>query len=130
VEAQFALPFLVATALVHGKVRIADVQGLGDAAVLALADRIEGMVQWGRAKGSLGITVRASGGRSVTIEATDPRGSPEKPLSDAQLEAKFRDCARNAVCPLGDADVDAVLAKIWHLDKMSDVRELMQPFAG
>ena len=32
VEAQFAQPFLVATALVHGKVGIAEVGGLGDAA--------------------------------------------------------------------------------------------------
>ena len=36
VEAQFAQPFLVATALVKGRVGIADVDGLGDAAVLAL----------------------------------------------------------------------------------------------
>jgi len=130
VEAQFALPFLVATALVHGKVGIADVRGLGDAAVLALADRIEGVSRSGRPKRSLGITVRSTGGSSLTIEATDPIGSPEKPLSDAQLEAKFRDCARNAVCLLPDADVDAVLASIWHLDKLSDLRELMQPFTG
>jgi hypothetical protein len=37
VEAQFAQPFLVATALVHGKVGIAEVDGLGDTSVLALA---------------------------------------------------------------------------------------------
>jgi 2-methylcitrate dehydratase PrpD len=42
VEAQFAQPFLVATALVHGKVGIAEVDGLGDPAVLALSDRIAG----------------------------------------------------------------------------------------
>ena len=36
VEAQFAQPFLIATALVHGKVGIAEVDGLGDASVLAL----------------------------------------------------------------------------------------------
>jgi 2-methylcitrate dehydratase PrpD len=130
VEAQFALPFLVATAFVHGRVGIADVHGLGDATVLALADRIDGVSRSGRPKGSLSITVRRTGGSSVTIEATDPIGSPEKPLSDAQLEAKFRDCARNAVRPLADADVDAVLAAIWHLDRLSDVTEIVQPFAG
>jgi 2-methylcitrate dehydratase PrpD len=43
VEAQFAQPFLVATALVHGKVGIAEVDGLGDASVLALSDRIAGV---------------------------------------------------------------------------------------
>jgi 2-methylcitrate dehydratase PrpD len=41
VEAQFAQPFLVATALVKGRVGIADVDGLGDAAVLAGARATE-----------------------------------------------------------------------------------------
>jgi hypothetical protein len=36
---------------------------------------------------------------------------------------------RNAARPLPDADVDAVLAAIWHLDQLSDLREIVQPFA-
>jgi 2-methylcitrate dehydratase PrpD len=129
VEAQFAQPFLVATALVHGRVGIADVAGLGEAAVLALSDRIEGRAQDGRSKGSLSITVRRTGGHSVTIEATDPIGSPHKPLSDAQLEVKFRDSARNAVRLLSDAEVDAALAAIRQLHTLEDVGELLKPFA-
>ncbi len=50
VEAQFAQPFLVATALVHGQVGIADVDGLGDAAALALSDRIAGVARRGPAE--------------------------------------------------------------------------------
>ena len=130
VEAQFAQPFLVATALVHGKVGIAEVDGLGDASVLALSDRIAGVAREGRPKRSLSITVRRAGGRSVTVEATNPIGSPEKPLSDAQLEAKFHDCARNAVRPLPDASVDAALAAIGRLEMLADARELLTPFAG
>ena len=53
VEAQFAQPFLVATALVHGKVGIAEVDGLGDASVLALSDRIAGVAREDRPKRSL-----------------------------------------------------------------------------
>jgi 2-methylcitrate dehydratase PrpD len=128
VEAQFAQPFLLATALAHGKVGIAEVAGLGDAAVLALSHRIEGRAEHSRSKGSLSITVRRDGGHSVTIEAADPIGSPEKPLSDAQMEAKFRDCVRNAVRHLSDADVDAALAAIRHLHTLEDVAELLEPF--
>jgi 2-methylcitrate dehydratase PrpD len=130
VEAQFAQPFLVATALVHGKIGIAEVDGLGDPAVLALSDRITEVAHQGRAKGSLAITVMKTDGRSITVEATDPIGSPDKPLSDAQFEAKFRDCARNAVRPLSDASVDAALAAINRLETLPDARELMAPFAG
>jgi 2-methylcitrate dehydratase PrpD len=130
VEAQFAQPFLVATALVHGKIGIAEVDGLGDAAVLALSDRIAGVARDSRAKGSLSITVRRTDGRSVTIEASDPIGSPGKPLAKAQFEAKFRDCARNAARPLSGATVDAALAAIGQLEMLPDARELMTPFAG
>src|SRR6266404_6216877 len=129
VEAQFAQPFLIATALVHGKVGIAEVDGLGDVSVLALSDRIAGVAREGRPKGSLSITVRRTHGRSVTVEATDPIGSPEKPLSDAQFEAKFRDCARNVVRPLPDASVDEALAAIGRLEMLADARELLTPFA-
>jgi 2-methylcitrate dehydratase PrpD len=130
VEAQFAQPFLVATALVHGKVGIGEVDGLGDAAVLALADRIAGVARDGRPKGSLSITVRRTDGRSGTVDAGDPIGSPEKPLSDAQLEAKFRDCARNAAQSLADANIGAVLAAIGRLETLADARQLMTPFGG
>ena len=129
VEAQFAQPFLVATALAHGKVGIAEVDGLGDPSVLALSDRIAGIAREGRKKGSLSITVRKTDGRSITIEATDPIGSPEKPLSDAQFEAKFRDCARNAARPLSAARVDAALAAIRRLETLPHARDLIAPFA-
>ena len=130
VEAQFAQPFLVATALVHGKIGIAEVDGLGDASVLALSDRIAGVAREGRSKGSLSITVQRTDGRSVTVEATDPIGSPRKPLTSTQFEAKFRDCARNAVHPQADAKIDAAVAAIGRLEALPDARELMTPFAG
>jgi 2-methylcitrate dehydratase PrpD len=128
VEAQFAQPFLMATALVHGKVGIVEVDGLGDPAVLDLSDRIAGAAREGRKKGSLSITVMRSDGRSMTVEATDPIGSPKRPLTVAQFEAKFRDCARSAVQPLSDPSVDAVLAAIGRLETLADARELMAPF--
>jgi 2-methylcitrate dehydratase PrpD len=130
VEAQFAQPFLIASGLVHGKVGIAEVDGLGDASVLSLADRIAGVARDQRPRGSLSITVRRTDRRSVTVEASDPIGSPEKPLTNAQLEAKFRDCARNAVQPLSEVSVDGLLAAIGRLETLPDARELMTAFAG
>ena len=130
VEAQFAQPFLVATALVHGKVGIAQVDGLGDAAVLSLSDRIAGVARDERPRRSLSVTVQRTDGRSVTVETSDPIGSPEKPLTDAQLDAKFRDCARNAVQPLSDGSLDGVLAAIRLLETLPDAQELMAAFAG
>ncbi len=130
VEAQFAQPFLVATALVHGRVGIAEVDGLGNEAVLALSGRVTGAASAARRKGSLSIAVTHTDGRSVTIEASGPLGSPEKPLSDAQFAAKFRDCAGNARRPLPAQSVDAALAMIGRLETMADARGLLGLFAA
>jgi 2-methylcitrate dehydratase PrpD len=74
--------------------------------------------------------VHRTDGRSITVEATDPIGSPEKPLTNAQLEAKFRDCARNAMQPLPEASVDGLFAAIGRLERLPDARELMTAVAG
>jgi hypothetical protein len=66
----------------------------------------------------------------VTVEASDPIGSPQKPLTNAQFEAKFRDCARNAREKLTDASVDALLAAIGRLETLPSARDLIAPFAG
>ena len=71
-----------------------------------------------------------SDGRSVTVEAGDPIDPPRKPLTDAQFEAKFRDCARNAVWLRSDTSIDAALAAIGRLETLADARELMTPFVG
>jgi 2-methylcitrate dehydratase PrpD len=130
VEAQFARPFLVATALVHGKVGIAEVDSLGTPDVLSLADRIAGVANPAHARDSAKITVRRTDGRSVTIETTVPFGAPSNPLSAAQFAAKFRDCAGNAIRSLAAADVDATLAAIGKLETLPDARVLLAPFAA
>ena len=78
VEAQFTQTFLVATALVHGKVGIAEVDGLGDASVLALSDRIAGVAREGRPRRLLSIAVRRTDGRSVTDRSHRPHWIPAK----------------------------------------------------
>ena len=130
VEAQFALPFLVATALTHGKVGIGEVAGLGDPATLALSDRIEGtVVDRTGPRGWVTISARLPDGRTVTVESTDPFGSPEKPLSGEQMRAKFRDCAGNAIRPLSRDGVDAALAELEGLEDLEDVGRLARRFA-
>jgi 2-methylcitrate dehydratase PrpD len=130
VEAQFARPFLVATALVHGKVGIAEVDSLGTPDVLALADRIASVANPAHARDSAKITVTRTDGRTAIIGTTTPFGAPSNPLSDAQFAAKFRDCAANAVRPLAAADLDATLAAISHLETLPDARVLLAPFTA
>jgi 2-methylcitrate dehydratase PrpD len=130
VEAQFALPFLVATALVHGRVGITEVASLGDKPTLALADRIGGETVTGRKpRGWLTLRVRLTDGRTLSVETSDPIGSPEKPLSAALMRAKFQDCAANASRPIAAADVAEALDVLERLEDVEDVRVLTRMFA-
>jgi 2-methylcitrate dehydratase PrpD len=130
IEAQFATPFLVATALLRGQVRIDDVAGLGTAAILALADRIEGRRVEDRPRGWAHLRVALADGRSAGREVTRASGSPESPIADAALDAKFRDCAANAVSPLAADAVVASIAFVRGLPGQADVAGLLRTIAG
>jgi 2-methylcitrate dehydratase PrpD len=123
VEAQFALPFLIAAALTHGRVGIGEVENIKDQAVLDLADRVEGKLA-----AVASVTVTLIDGRTVTIETNKPLGSPENRLSIAQLQMKFADCARNAVRPVADDAVARAIHAILNLDAVENVRVLSEQF--
>jgi hypothetical protein len=74
--------------------------------------------------------VRRTDGRLACRETTTPSGSPEHPLSTAQLETKFRDCAAHAVRPLRQSVVEQLIAGVHHLDELPTVTaflRLLQP---
>lgn len=129
VEAQFSTPFLVAAGLALGKIGIGEVAGVNHPQVLALAARIQGAVRAGMPEGWAEITVRRTDGRSVTLASAVPSGSPERPLSDAQLAAKFRDCAANALRPLASGVVERAMHMVSHLETTADATALIRLFA-
>jgi 2-methylcitrate dehydratase PrpD len=120
VEAQFALPFLIANGLLHGRVGIDEVASFDNPAVLTLAARIHGEPGDPRTA----IAVRRSDGRTGHQLTAIPLGAPENPLSEAVQIAKFRDCAAHAVRPIAPATVDAVLAELTALEHAPDARRL------
>src|SRR3984957_17827450 len=125
VEAQFALPYLIAAALVHGRVGITEVADIHHTQVLNIAERIQG-IDAGQDTG--GVTIRLRDGRSASAKIGSPLGSPENPLGIDQLTMKFMDCARNAVRPLSDDAVRLAAHTILHLEEVQDVSELMRRF--
>ncbi len=126
VEAQFALPYLIAAALVHGRVGISEVADMRNSVVLDIAERMKG-VDAGPQRG--GVSIRLRDGRSVAVEIRSPLGSPENRLSTEQLKHKFTDCARNAVRPIPDDAVRAAVDAILRLESVQDVSELLRDFA-
>lgn len=125
VEAQFTLPYLIAVAIVHGRVGITEVADIHDALVLDLAARIDGVAT---GQETSGITIWLSDGRRATAKLEPPLGSPENRLSVEQLAMKFADCARHAVRPLPDDAVPMAIQMIRHLEEVANVNELLRHF--
>jgi 2-methylcitrate dehydratase PrpD len=125
IEAQFATPFLVATALAKERVAIDDVAEVANAAVLSLADSIEGRPVAGKERGWARLIVTLADGRSAAREVVNPSGSPAAPIDDAALDAKFRDCARHAVTPLSDRAITSAITAIRALPDAIDARQIL-----
>ena len=126
VEAQFALPYLIAAAIVHGRVGITEVADIHNTRVLDLAARIAGLPA---AQETSEITIRLRDGRTATAKVGPPLGSPANRLSFEQLTMKFAGCARHAVRPLPDDAVHAAIRMIRHLEEVPNVSDLLQHFA-
>ncbi|QHE87556.1 MmgE/PrpD family protein [Hydrogenophaga sp. BPS33] len=120
-QARFSLHYMVASALVHGSVRLSAFEParLQDPATRALMQRIHKALDPevdaafpGRRGARVEIALRD--GRRLSHLQTDRKGDPELPLSDKDLEGKLLELASPVI---GDAESTALLARIWRLDR-------------
>ena len=71
------------------------------------------------------LTVTLEGGKKLVKEVEFPRGHAGNPMTDAEVEAKFR----RAVEPrYGKARADQILARCWDLESLTSVTELIRLF--
>ena len=68
------------------------------------------------------IEVELKDGRRLTRFVEQSLGNIHRPLSDTQLEEKFRD---QAVMVLPAGDVEALIQSCWRIDQLDDVRDLV-----
>ena len=68
------------------------------------------------------IEVELTDGRRLTKFVEQSLGNIHRPLSDRQLEDKFRD---QAVLVLPARDVEALIERCWRIDELDDVGELV-----
>jgi 2-methylcitrate dehydratase len=65
-------------------------------------------------------------GESRTMEVVYPKGHPKNRMSSAEVEAKFRGCARGA---LSEAQQTKIISLVRDLEKLPNVSELMDALA-
>jgi 2-methylcitrate dehydratase PrpD len=81
----------------------------------------EGIAAMGVEKMRSIVEVELTDGRIIRREASDARGTPEKPLKPHELEEKFMECAGFVY---DEEKSKEALSLIRRLDKLSDVSEL------
>jgi len=127
--ADHSLPYIVAVALADGEVtaRQFEPERIADPALLALVQRVkvkrhpELSARYPQAVGNI-VTLRLRDGRTLSQRVDHPHGHAQNPLSDAELEAKFRELARTR---LEQHRADAVLQWLWRLDEAQSWNPLM-----
>jgi 2-methylcitrate dehydratase PrpD len=119
-EARFSVHYMVATALVHGSVRLSafTADRLHDPATRALMARtvvtLDPEVDAGfPGRRAARVTVILRDGRRIEYLQPDRKGDPELPLSDADLDGKLVELASPQI---GVPAARALLARIWALD--------------
>ena len=65
-------------------------------------------------------------GESRTVEVFYPKGHPKNRMSSAEVEGKFRGCARSV---LSEAQQDKIISLVRDLEKLKSVDELMNHLA-
>ena len=131
VDSQFSLPWAVASAIVHGKVGIADFtpQAIKDSAILALSNKVtpkldESLSQKGIEPSIVEIMTKDGGVYSRRVDT--PYGSPENPMSMEAIAVKFWDCASFTVKPLSQKNLERLIRLVAELETIRNVGEVVR----
>jgi len=134
IQGKFCMPYLVARAIIDGKVGIDTFteSAVRDQNVLKLAERVRMNLDAGLKKSDLAgrpsrVTVRLKNGQTYSREAEHAKGSPEFPMTEAELDEKFFECAKHAI-PAGSAQ--RALENIQKLETLNSIRPLCDLMRG
>ena len=131
IDAKFSLPFLVALALVRGRMDIADfaADAIAEEKVLALADKVEPvsdpLSNWDLKLPAGKVEVVMRDGRRFERIGSDVPGTPERPMTWEELLGKFRDCAQVSLRPVAEENIQRAQAFLTGLEKRAEVTEIL-----
>jgi 2-methylcitrate dehydratase PrpD len=127
-EARFSIPFVVATALRYGSVRLAafSPERLNDRDLQILMSRVEVKVhpeldaQFPSQRAAL-VSLFTKDGQQYTFLQPTRKGDPDMALSDAELQDKFDELV---VPILGIEQAKTVSKRLWNLQQQEVVNDL------
>jgi len=131
-DAKFSLPYIVSTALARGRFTLAELsdEALRDPEVLALARKVEVVPDpesaFPRAYSGW-VQITTTDGRVLTHREQVNRGHADRPLTDADVVAKYRE----SMAPVADeATTERVLAAVLSLGDGGSARDFAEACAA
>ncbi len=135
-EGKFSMQFAMAAALTDRRFGLAQVtdKRVNDPAIKSLMKRITLSVHtdWVQGRDTTEtradvVTVKLKSGKEYRHEVLVGKGSAGNPLTEEELLAKYGECAKLV---LDDATVERCIELVWKLEKLADVKAIMQIIAG
>jgi 2-methylcitrate dehydratase PrpD len=134
VQAQFSIPYTVATALIDGYVGLGhfgpDLHSRKD--IIALAQKVDPYVDddiersHGRNVSPVAIDIELADGRTVRRRIDLPLGHPERPIPAAAVAAKTGDCFKASARPFAAHAPEALSQMVGDLDSVVDIEEMLR----
>ncbi len=126
VDAQFNLYYSVASVLLRGHLNIEDIQppAVFDSAVKPMIERIEMVVDRSLNTKLSPVTVEIAtkDGREFREQVRHLPGTPETPLSAAEIEEKFNACTALGVDPLEADRARLMIERVRGIEGVADMR--------
>lgn len=131
IQAKLSLPFIMGIVFTKRRVIIEDFldENLSDENVLQIAEKTDFKFDPDLCSDAIGagiVEVRLKDGSSMIKREDIAYGNPAHPLSDDELIAKFRECARYAPKPMDEKTVEGIMDKILRLEDLKNIEEISE----
>ena len=95
---------------------------MSDTAVKDIRDRINATADPTLSEDAAEINLTLKDGRPLTQTVTHATGAPENPLTDAQLEEKFRNTVGELLPP---SQLNELLGRLWELERVGNIGDIL-----
>jgi 2-methylcitrate dehydratase PrpD len=131
IETQFSLYWGVASAIVYGKVDIGNftAEALQDTRVREMSRRISARPETelviGQGFTPAIVDIKTKDGKVYSRQVDYPFGSPENPMSLADMEEKFKHCCQYSIRPIPGKNQDEIIQMIREIEEVRDVSRIV-----
>ena len=138
IEATLALILYwgVASALVYREATIKNftAEALGDARIKEMVNKISTRPEAGLVNkegfASAMVEIKTKNGRMYSRRLNYPFGSPDNPMSFADVGAKFKQCCRYSAKPISEENQDKVIQMVADIEQVNDVGRIVRLLAS